>query len=171
MSLCKTLAHKGKTTKRQIMKKYGGRVLTFKYGINQKKEITIPRYGGHTRDIMAFKTNKAIENIDPIPRRFMSDTATWLRAGICGLCGKRGYTEMHHVKHIRRRGHKYKGFERVLRNINRKQVPLCLSCHWRVHNGLYNGISVKEASKQFYKNLGFSRWKDRENGLSKETNK
>ena len=173
ISLCKTLAHKGKTRKRQIIKKYEvGRVLSFKYGINRQKEITIRKYGGYNRDVKAFQIKKVIDDGDPIPKtKFVSTTALWIRIGICGLCGNKGSTEMHHVKHIRRRGRKYEGFDRVLRAINRKQVPLCHSCHRKIHNGQYDGISVKDAANQFYRNLGFSKWEDREKGLTNSTNK
>lgn len=172
MSLCKTLAHKAKSCKRKIIRKYKiGRVLSIKYGINRKKEIRIPMYGGFTRDITAFQKKLVIDDRDPIPKRFYSSTARWIKIGVCGLCGKEGKTEMHHVKHIKRRGEKYKGFTRVMSNINRKQVPLCVSCHSKVHNGQYDGISVNDATEQFYKNLGFSKWQDRENDLANSTNK
>ena len=167
MSLCKTLAHKGKTSKRKIIKKYSkGGCLVFKYGAKQEKEMIIPKYGGYTRDTSAFQLGKITEDRDPIPQGHISDTASWLNLGICGLCGEKKYTEMHHVRHIRRQGQKYKGFDLILQNINRKQVPLCLSCHWRVHNGLYDGINIKEAAKQFYKNLGFNKWKNREKHIT-----
>ena len=172
MSLCKTLAHKGKTTKRQIIKKYGeGRFLVFKYGVNQGKVLTVAKSGGFTRDTSAFQLRKVTEDRDPIAKGHVSDTATWVKRGICGICAKKGYTEMHHVRHIKRQGHKYKGFDLVLQNINRKQVPLCLSCHHKVHKGQYDGESIKKLAQQFYKNLGFKKWEDRENGLTNSTNK
>ena len=172
MNLCKTLAHKGKTTKRQIMKKYGeGRFLIFKYGVNQGKILTVAKSGGFTRDTSAFQLRKVTEDRDPIAKGHVSDTATWVKRGICGICAKKGYTEMHHVRHIKRQGHKYKGFDLVLQNINRKQVPLCLSCHHKVHKGQYDGESIDKLAQQFYKNLGFKKWEDRENGLTNSTNK
>ena len=170
MSLCKTLAHKGKTRKRQIIMKYKiGRSLVFRYGTNQEKAISIPLYGGYTRDTSAFQLRKITDDRDPIPKWYVSGSATWLKTGICGLCAKKGYTEMHHVKHIRRQGQNYKGFDRVMRHINRKQVPLCIDCHTKVHQGLYDGIDIKRAAQQFYKNLGFTKWKDREENVAKST--
>lgn len=171
MSLCKTLAHKGKTTKRQIMKKYGGRILTFRYGKDQKKELTVTMSGGLTTDLRAFNIKEIRNDRDPVRDWYVSQTSRWLNTRICGLCGDKGYTEMHHVKHIKRRGRKYQGFDRVMRAINRKQVPLCLGCHSDVHNGKHDGINVREAANQFYKNLGFNKWEDREIGLTKSTKK
>ena len=171
VSLCKTLAHKGKTRKRQIMKKYEvGRKLVFRYGVNRQKELIVPFYGGLNRDVKAFQIRKIFDDLDPIPKtRFVSTAALWLRIGICGLCGNKGATEMHHVRHVRRQGQKYQGFDKVLNYINRKQIPLCHSCHQKVHSGQYDGINIEDAAKQFYKNLGFKKWKDRENGLTNST--
>jgi group II intron reverse transcriptase/maturase len=174
MSLCKTLAHKGKTTKRQIMKKYlKDGALIFRYGINQEKVVIVPKHGRYNRDVRAFNVKTVTDDRDPIPQGYISDTAAWLKIGICGLCGKEGYTEMHHVKHIKRQGEKYKGFDLLMQNINRKQVPLCRKCHTDVHNGVHDGISVQEAAQQFYKHLGFKKWQDREervvNSIDKKT--
>ena len=172
MSMCKTLAHKGKTTKRQIIKKYlVGDALVFKYGINQSKAIVVPKQGGFTRDIRAFLVKSMTDDRDPIAKGYVSDTALWIKIGVCGLCGTKGYTEMHHVAHIKRQGHKYKGFDLVMQNINRKQIPLCRKCHLNVHNGKHDGISINQASEQFYKNLGFKKWQDREQGLTDSINK
>lgn len=166
-SLCKTLAHKAKSTTRKIIRKYKvGKNLVFCYGVNREKQLVVPINGGFTRNTRAFQTNLVTDDRDPIPAGYYSDTAAWIRVGICGLCGARGYTEMHHVKHIKRQGHRYKGFDLVLQNINRKQVPLCRNCHRKVHNGQYDGIGIQQAAQQFYKNLGFKKWEDRESGVS-----
>jgi predicted HNH restriction endonuclease len=60
---------------------------------------------------------------------------------------------MHHVKHVRKEGHRYGGFHQQTAPLNRKQVPLCRTCHKRVHSGLYDGPSLTELRKQLRKEM------------------
>jgi len=50
---------------------------------------------------------------------------------------------MHHVKHVRKNGVRYGGFHKEMALLNRKQIPLCKECHKKVHDGLYDGINLK----------------------------
>jgi hypothetical protein len=50
---------------------------------------------------------------------------------------------MHHVRHIRTVNAKLDSFAKLMSKINRKQVPLCASCHLKVHNGEYAGMSLQ----------------------------
>lgn len=65
----------------------------------------------------------------------------------CSICGATQNIEMHHIKHIRKR--KYSAiplsevWTRVMALRNRKQIPLCASCHDQLHSGKYRGKSVK----------------------------
>ena len=61
--------------------------------------------------------------------------------------------EMHHVKHVRKKGYRYKGFHQQMALLNRKQVPLCKDCHQRVHSGKYNGPSLETFRKLMGKEL------------------
>lgn len=48
---------------------------------------------------------------------------------LCRVCGKDGDTEMHHVKHLRKDGNKSTGFLELMSKLNRKQIPVCRTCH------------------------------------------
>jgi hypothetical protein len=61
--------------------------------------------------------------------------------------------KMHHVKHVRKQGVRYGGFHHQMALLNRKQVPLCQSCHKKVHAGLYDGSSLATLRKQFRKKI------------------
>lgn len=61
--------------------------------------------------------------------------------------------EMHHVKHVRKNGFRYKGFHQQMALLNRKQVPLCKLCHKRVHAGLYDGPSLETLRKRMRKEM------------------
>lgn len=47
---------------------------------------------------------------------------------------------MHHVKHIKKG--KTKGFTQMMKQLNRKQVPVCWTCHVKIHNGQYDGEAL-----------------------------
>lgn len=63
----------------------------------------------------------------------------------CCICGVTEDVEMHHVRHIRKMdGHKTQGFTRVMGILNRKQVPVCSTCHKKIHRGEYDGLRLKD---------------------------
>jgi len=61
----------------------------------------------------------------------------------CSNCGIDENIEMHHVKHLKTINAKLSPFDKMMARINRKQVPLCKPCHRKVHNGTYQGFSLK----------------------------
>jgi len=42
--------------------------------------------------------------------------------------------------------------------VNRKQLPVCHSCHWKIHNGKYDGVDLKELSGIIMGNLGIIKY-------------
>lgn len=56
----------------------------------------------------------------------------------CKICGATKSIEMHHIRHLRKNNSK-DYLTQTMININRKQVPLCQSCHNKIHAGLYDG--------------------------------
>lgn len=63
----------------------------------------------------------------------------------CVVCGDPNKVQMHHVRHIRKMdGTAPKGFTRVMQALNRKQVPVCKTCHEKIHRGQYDGLSLKD---------------------------
>ena len=73
----------------------------------------------------------------------------------CVICdSEQGPIEMHHVKHVRKQGFRYKGFQEQMALLNRKQIPLCQNCHKKVHAGLYDGPSLEVLRKRMRKGLG-----------------
>jgi hypothetical protein len=49
---------------------------------------------------------------------------------------------------VRIRSNKSDFLSDMMSKMNRKQVPLCKSCHFDVHSGLYDGKSFRSASKE-----------------------
>lgn len=70
----------------------------------------------------------------------------------CSICGSIENIEMHHIKHIRK--NKYSllktTWEQAMSLRNRKQIPLCRSCHLLVHSGkLINNEKLSKFSPKF----------------------
>lgn len=51
---------------------------------------------------------------------------------------------MHLVKHIKKFNTKLKGFHELMFKLNRKQIPVCLDCHNKIHHGKYDGLALKD---------------------------
>lgn len=62
----------------------------------------------------------------------------------CCLCGSTETVEMHHIKHVRKRGTVTTGFAKVIDRLNRKQIPTCRICPKRIHAGKYDGLALKD---------------------------
>lgn len=63
----------------------------------------------------------------------------------CAVCKTPHETEnpiqLHHVKHVKKG--KISGFTQIMRQLNRKTIPVCKRCHVKIHNGTYDGISLR----------------------------
>lgn len=66
----------------------------------------------------------------------------------CLICGTRDKVEWHHVNHIRKG--KVTGFQQVMNQLNRKQVPLCKKHHLEVEKGLYHDIKISDLVETSY---------------------
>ena len=133
-SLAKTIAAKERSTLHKIFRKYGN-------------PITYRKSNG--RNIQFFsqpmkqvkRAEWTTDKIDQRPIWWPRKTKTRLLDN-CVICGQTGRVEMHHVRHIRKRGQQVKGFKLYLAAINRKQIPVCRQCHRDIHNGKYDGPNL-----------------------------
>lgn len=94
-----------------------------------------------------------ITHEDPIKRLDRMTRAYFRTAKImdseCTICGATENLEMHHVKHIRKTTDKIKKdyWTRIMSSMNRKQIPVCRSCHNLIHRGKYDQIALKDITK------------------------
>ena len=142
------------------MAKYGGKTLTFQ-GKGNAQPISISMCGGYTRDLGRFQIKRITCDSLPLPKFYVSRSASWLKLNTCCICDKEGYIEMHHVRHIHKIGQSVKGFDRVLKCIHRKQIPVCRNCHNRIHQGLYDGLDLKKVANKVMQDLGIKKWEDK----------
>jgi hypothetical protein len=63
-------------------------------------------------------------------------------SSVCCICGSSENVEMHHIHQIRKG--KVEGFAQVMKQLNRKTVPLCKEHHIAVEKGLIQDIRVKD---------------------------
>ena len=138
-SLAKTLAGKRKTIISKVIEDKEVRVKTTRKG----KEKEIAFYQNHEwvtkRDSFAESTD-----IDLVTMNLRMRTKSKLGLPCC-ICGEPEIVQMHHVRHIRKMTEKQaKGFTRVMSMLNRKQIPVCEKCHRRIHEGKYDGLSLKD---------------------------
>jgi hypothetical protein len=138
-SCAKTLARKLNIKSRAgIFKKFGKLLKT------KENPILGLAIENNYKRIEVTKWPKRIRFPDPF-----SNTNWNLRSQInfwspCIICGSEEKIEMHHLKHIRKSNTKLSGFSTIMSKLNRKQVPVCKICHNKIHNGLYDGISLSK---------------------------
>lgn len=140
MSCAMTLAHRHRLTSKKIFKKHGKRLeIVDKTGETPK---VIAYFPYHTSWKVSDKNWKLARNFkDPFTIYANRVSKSRLNKPCC-ICQTIYQIEMHHVKHVRKGGYRYKGFHAEMALHNRKQIPLCRQCHIDVHRGLYDGIKL-----------------------------
>lgn len=147
MSCAMTLGHRHRMSCSKIFQKHG-KSLTIKVP-NTEKTVSFPY---KTTWRLSEKRWLCGSNITPPTHKYANRLAKSSLGLPCIICNSyEGPVEMHHVKHVRKQGERYGGFHQQMALLNRKQVPLCRSCHKRVHAGLYDGPSLDYLRKQLRK--------------------
>lgn len=148
-SLAKTLAHKRKVSMRAIFKRYG-KDLKVKIACREGEEerfVSFSLNHDWAKQRGAFQTGKntTIDRIR-LSQRMTTRSKLGRPCCICGKTAQNARIEMHHVRHIRKLSDKReaKGFNRILRKLNRKQIPVCEGCHDKIHRGEYDGLKLSQ---------------------------
>lgn len=147
MSCAMTLGHRHRMSCSKIFKKHG-KALTVKIP-DTEKSVSFPyktKWGLNERKWLR-------GNSVAIPTHRYANLVARSSLGLpCAVCdSERSPIEMHHVKHVRKQGYRYKGFQEQMALWNRKQIPLCKNCHQKVHAGLYDGPSLASLRKRMRK--------------------
>jgi hypothetical protein len=89
----------------------------------------------------AFSQNPAVDLVQMSIRLRTRSKLGWP----CCICGNASDVEMHHVRHVRKMSEKKAtGFTRIMAIMNRKQIPVCSTCHTKIHRGEYDGLRLKD---------------------------
>lgn len=139
-----TLAKKLNISPRQIWKKFGNPI-TIKVVSEDKKEKKVKKIV--LFEPSTLKRDRTFQldsyfNFDPFNVKYFDVRSNHLWDANCSICGSEEQVEMHHVKHIRKG--KVQGFTQIMQNLNRKQIPVCRSCHMKIHSGAYDGIALNK---------------------------
>jgi group II intron reverse transcriptase/maturase len=138
-SLAKTLAAKKQVPITRIIKDKGIQVNVTRKG--QQRTITFYRNTDWAIDRKAFTNSPTIDLV-----RMNERMRTRSKLGLpCCICSENIGVAMHHVRHIRKMTERQaKGFTALLAKLNQKQIPVCQECHRKIHNGTYDGLSIKD---------------------------
>jgi nicotine oxidoreductase len=148
-SLAMTLGRKFNISTPKVFKRLG-KTLTYvirdKEG-KEKKKVSFYLNHDWAKNRDAFQ-NKKYADIDLI-RSEMHMRSRSSIAKPCCICGEtldKVQIEMHHVRHIRKLSDKRQatGFNRILRRLNRKQIPVCKVCHGNIHQGKYDSVKLSD---------------------------
>jgi len=146
-SLAMTLARKFNITTSQVFKRFGKQLTYVIKGKEGKEDRTVSFYWNHDwkKKREAFQSGK-VSDIDLV--RVAARMRTRSKLGCpCCICGEALQPlVMHHVRHIRKLSNKREatGFNRILRMLNRKQIPVCETCHWNIHRGEYDSLKLAD---------------------------
>jgi group II intron reverse transcriptase/maturase len=148
MSCAMTLGHRHRMSCSKVFRKYGKR-LTVKIP-QTDKTVSFPYKTSWKKGDRSWLLGREV----PLPTyRYVKSliTKSSLQLPCCICDSDVRPIEMHHVKHVRKNGFRYKGFHQQMALLNRKQVPLCKECHRKVHSGLYDGPSLESLRKKMRK--------------------
>jgi hypothetical protein len=146
-SLAKTLALKLKRSVKKVFTRFGQDLCSVVKGKDGKADRHVRFYQNQDwstqRD--AFQSGERTD-IDQLQTAIHLRTRSKLgKPGcICGDTGETRQIEMHHVRHIRKLSGKRTptGFNRMLRQLNRKHIPVCKECHEKIHRGTYDDLKL-----------------------------
>ena len=94
--------------------------------------------------------HELVREIDMLTLHKVNFRTAFKETSFCAICGKQEKSlHNHHIRPLKiRKGdpiHKgYKGFDKVIAALGRKQIPVCGQCHANIHSGKYNGIGLDE---------------------------
>lgn len=157
-SLAKTLAAKYKCSMRRIFKRFGKAITILVKTKKDKPDREVSFHVNHdwTKQRDEFQVSNT--KIDLLRWTIKLRTRSKLGKACC-ICESTVQMEMHHVRHIRKTGAKPPtGFNAILQALNRKQLPVCKSCHQKIHRGQYDGMRLTDLAYNPYasKNRGDS---------------
>lgn len=149
-----TIAHKTKSSISKVFKKYGNNLTVTDQNNSVLAKFGVLENNDFKKSVQFFKPYTRIDT-DALLKKHLKISNKHLIVRPCAICGATP-TDMHHIKHVRTvlkkklaQKNKFNAILEALRLVNRKTLPLCKEHHYMVHNGLYDGESLKNVFKSF----------------------
>lgn len=147
-SCAKTLANKHRCSIRKIFNKRG-KLLKVIYGKSGEKSIELCQPSFKQKDkkwAVGAKLKDPYQSIQPkISKTKLYDS--------CIICANPDI-EMHHIRHVKdqkanprfykSKSKSAKFNSKIMSLINRKQIPVCKTCHQAIHKGKYDGMKLSD---------------------------
>lgn len=148
-SCAKTIATRKKITMPQVFQMYGQNLEITSPYLDSDKIRKIEFMGLAKIRRLYWKkgtTTSLTPYFDPFKIRTFWRT-TFKLYSLCCVCGATENIEAHHInslKSIKLNKKNKSSFDLILRQINRKQIPVCNSCHICITNGEYDGMQLSQ---------------------------
>lgn len=127
---------------------------------NQKKYAVLYNYHELMCKLTEIKFKYIEEKQNQIPHELVREInmltlhkvnfrTAFKETSFCAVCGKKEKAlHNHHIKPLKWKKNPqqkgYKGFDKVVAALGRKQIPVCSECHHKIHAGKYNGMELNE---------------------------
>jgi len=151
-SLACTVMNKLKLNSRsQVFRKYGA---TIKVPIEQPSEEVGESKRKRKARTAEFKTHKSLPRLskfaisppDPFIIFYFNLRTRSRIDDSCWICDSQEHVEMHHVRALNS-SKTDNTFTGVMKQMNRKQIPVCRECHNKIHQGSYNGVRLRDLKR------------------------
>lgn len=126
---------------------------------NQKKHVVLYNYKHIMSELLKIKDKYMEEKLNKVPPQLVREAdmlslhkvnfrTAFKETSFCAVCGKKEKSlHSHHIKHLKRKKDQsktYKGFDKIVAALGRKQIPVCSDCHHKIHAGKYDGMELNE---------------------------
>lgn len=152
-SCAKTIATRKRLTLPQVLNKYGPYLRIEKPYLDNPEKIRVIEYMGFKRIKETYFTNITEKTLTPYFDPFKIRTfwrTTFKLYSQCCICGSDTSIEMHHINSLKniKLGKNKTSFNLILKQLNRKQIPVCKPCHSSITSGTYDKKSVTDLFNQ-----------------------
>lgn len=156
-SCAKTIATRKKITMPQVFEKYGKKLKISKRIITKKGHktniVTFPSLLELKQDRLTNSDKNSSRIIYTDPFRIKQYWRTKYKLyEVCCICGSDDRVALHHLNSLRKVKTKDK-VSKIRSQLNRKQIPVCFSCHMEITHGRYNKRPPAEYFDKFIAHL------------------
>lgn len=90
-----------------------------------------------------------VQEVDMLRLHKVNFRTAFKATSFCAICGKNEKSlHNHHIRPLKKKDNQkyigYRGFDKVVASLGRKQIPICSVCHSSIHNGKYDNLSLND---------------------------